>query len=319
MNTPTMNPVLSRELRQRMRGPRASIIITIYLVLLSFIVWTLYTAASATQNNAFEGPAAEQIAGLGRSVFQTLLFFVLLMVCFIVPGVSAGAVAGERERQTLVPLQVTLLRPMSIVVGKLLASLSFIVLLVVATLPLVGIAFVLGGVEPLEVAKGTAMVIVVAAVIASISVFCSTVTKRTQGATVLAYGAVLALLFGSFLAFGAQAVFLGGERSLHHQWVLHVNPLMAVADVLDDDADVLTGGSSFSPFTPMQALLRERQERRAFEVFDGGAFPAEAKVEDVPVLNRVPFVVYSLVVFAGLIVISLLWSARRVSVPTGAP
>lgn len=316
--TRTVNPVLAREIRQRMRGPRASIILTLYLVVLSLIVWTLYAGASQSQDAAFGGPSAEQVAGLGRSVFQTLLFFVLLLVCFIVPGVSAGAIAGERERQTLVPLQVTMLGPMSIVVGKLVASVAFMALLIVATLPLVGIAFVLGGVEPLEVLKGTAMVLVVAAVIASLSVLCSTITRRTQGATVLAYGLVLLILVGSFLAFGAQAVFLGGEGAVRHQWVLQANPLMAVADVLDDDADVLTGGSSFSPFTPMQALLRERQDRRAIEVFNPGGFGQE-RLEDPPVLNQVPFVVYSLVVYAVMVLGSLLWAARRVAVPREAP
>jgi ABC-2 type transport system permease protein len=316
--TRAMNPVLARELRQRMRGPRASIILTLYLLVLSLIVWTLYAGTSRTQEAAFGGPSAEQVAGLGRSVFQTLLFFVLLLVCFIVPGVSAGAIAGERERQTLVPLQVTMLGPMSIVVGKLLASLAFITLLVVATLPLVGIAFILGGVEPLEVVKGTAMVLVVAAVLASLSVLCSTVTRRTQGATVLAYGLVLVLVVGSFLVFGAQAVFMGSDGAVRNQWVLQANPLMAVADVLDDDADVLSGGSSFSPFTPMQALLRERQNERAFNVFDTTGFPQE-RVAEVPLLNRVPFVVYSLLVYAAMVLVSLFLAARRVALPRAMP
>ena len=337
MKLPTLNPVLARELRQRMRGPRASIVITLYLLLLTLIVWTLYAGATASQENSFSGPSAEEVAGLGRSVFQTLLFFVLLLVCFIVPGSAAGGIAGERERQTLVPLQVTLLRPRSVILGKLVASLAFTALLVIATLPLVGIAFVLGGVEPGEVLKGTAMVLVVAAVLSCTSLLCSTITRRTQGATVLSYGIVLSLLIGTFFVFGAQAVFLR-EEGVRHQWVLHLNPLMAVADVLDSEADIFSGGSTVSPFTPMQMLLRVRQEE-TFEssvrqeitttVDENGVVTEEFSSDDVandidredkvPLLNRVPFVVYSLIAYALMSAGSVAWASYRIAVPKAAP
>ena len=270
-----VNPVLSRELRQRMRGPRSAIVITLYLLILSLIVWTLYEGV--TRSNQFNGPDVEQIAGLGRSVFQTLLFCVLLLVCFIVPGQTAGAIAGERERQTLIPLQITLLRSRSILVGKLLASLAFVLLLIVATLPLVGVAFLLGGVEIAEVLRATAMLIVIAAFLACLSVLCSTLTRRTQGATVLAYALVLFLVLGTFLLFGAKLVFAnanddGGDpnQSVRNQLILQVNPFMTMADVLDRRADIVSGGNSLSPFSPMQTLLSERSGESEVFVQVGG-------------------------------------------------
>jgi len=319
-----MDPVLSRELRQRMRGPRAGIVITLYLTILSLIVWTLYEGVSRVEQS-FSGPEPEQIAGLGRSVFQTLLFCVLLLVCFIVPGQTAGAIAGERERQTLVPLQITLLRSRSILIGKLLASLAFVLLLIVATLPLVGVAFILGGVELGEVVRATAMLVVVAAFLACLSVLCSSITRRTQGATVLAYGLVLALVLGTFMVFGAQVAFSGDEErddAVKNLLVLQVNPFMAMADVLDSRADVVSGGSSFSPFTPMQALLRERQERESgdevmFEAEGDMQVPVAVPGPDRPVrgLNRVPFVLFSLAAYAGLGVGALALAARRIDLP----
>lgn len=317
-----MNPVLSRELRQRMRGPRAGIVITLYLAILSLIVWALYEGATRVEQS-FSGPEPEQIAGLGRSVFQTLLFCVLLLVCFIVPGQTAGAIAGERERQTLVPLQITMLRSRSILVGKLLASLAFVLLLIVATLPLVGVAFILGGVEIAEVVRSTAMLMVIAAFLACLSVLCSTITRRTQGATVLAYALVLALVLGTFVVFGVQNAFARGEDRddvVKNQLVLQVNPFMAMADVLDSRADVVSGGGSFSPFSPMQALLRERQDRDEdgvfFEEVEGGPpVPAAPKRRPVRGFNRVPFIVYALLAYAGLGAGSVALAARRLDLP----
>jgi ABC-type transport system involved in multi-copper enzyme maturation permease subunit len=218
-----------------------------------------------------------------------------------------------------------LLRSRSILFGKLLASLAFVMLLIIATLPLAGVSFLLGGVEPWEVARGTAMVIVVAAFLACLSLWCSSVVRRTQGATVLAYGMVLALVLGTWVVYGAQAAFSRGE-SVRNLAVLQFNPLMAVADVLDDSADITNGGSGFSPFTPMQALLRERQNRTP-QARSGAGFQAVGGqvVEQQPQkprklgLDRPPFFAYSLLLFAGLSAGSLWLASRRLSVPKPAP
>ena len=326
-----LNPVLARELRQRMRGPRSSIVLTLYLFLLSAAVWLLYEAASQSAENS-GSPDVEQIAALGRSVFQTLLFVILLLVCFIVPGQTAGAIAGERERQTLVPLQVTILRSRSILFGKLLASLAFVVLLIVASVPLVGVAFMLGGVEPLEVLRATLMVLIVATAIAAVSLLSSTVMRRTQGATVLSYALVLALTAGTFVLFGAQAMLSRGEN-VENQAVLQVNPFMAVASVLDSRADEVSG--SVSPFSSMQSLIEQRNRTEVRGVGqmaarvgpDGFEERIDGEVQRARVeererrgtLNGVPFELFALLGYAGMIAGSLALATRVLHVPRVAP
>src|SRR5205085_6000411 len=111
----------------------------------------------ATHTDTVFGVSQAQAASsAGRSIYHWLLFVMLALICFIVPGLTAGAIAGERERQTLIPLQITLLSPRSIVFGKLLASLAFVVLLVVAALPFLSVSFLLGGVAASEVVKASA-------------------------------------------------------------------------------------------------------------------------------------------------------------------
>lgn len=321
-----LNPVLSRELRQRMRSPRAAVLLSVYLVLLVIILQVLYAALGA--RNAFEGPAVENTAALGRSIFQTLLFFVLALVCFIVPSVTAGAISGERERQTLVPLQVTLLRPRQILTGKLFASVAFVVLLILATLPLAGISFLLGGVEPLEVVKATAMVLLVALAVASLSLWCSTYLRSTSGATVVAMALAFALCVGTFLAYGTQRVLDRGTGTTS-QLVLVLNPFMAVADVLDRRPDGFSGGES--PFTPMQELLRER--RNGAGRFVGGGdvgfiqpVPGEVIIDngqplgrppkqEIPLSHRAPLWIESLLAFTVLALAALALSARRLHMP----
>src|ERR671919_1918367 len=236
-----------------MRRKRSGFVLTVYLVLLSGALWLLYLGASAA---GAEGPSALRLASLGRAAFQTLLFVMLLLVCFIVPGLAAGGVAGERERQTLVPLQVTLLRPRSILLGKLAASLAFVVFLVFAALPLIGVSFLLGGVEPGEVVRGVAMVLAVAATVAALALTCSTLMRRVQGATVMSYALVCFLLGGTFIAFGAQLLAERSGPRGRAQLILALNPLMATADVVSRVPE--SGSRVPSPFTPLQALISER-------------------------------------------------------------
>ncbi|MGH3370680.1 MAG: ABC transporter permease, partial [Nocardioidaceae bacterium] len=110
-----------------MRGRRTWISLTIYLALLAGIAYLVYEAAGGGGNNdPFVPPQPTQFARVGREVFEWLIFFMMLLVLFLVPGYTSGAIAGERERQTLVPLQVTLLKPWQIVIGKLGASVAFV-------------------------------------------------------------------------------------------------------------------------------------------------------------------------------------------------
>src|SRR5438876_250650 len=76
----------------------------------------------------------------------------------------------------------------------------------VITLYLVILSLVVGGVGGTEVLRGMAMVVASAITLAALATMCSSLARRTQGATVLAYGVTLFLIFGTFVLFGAQLV-----------------------------------------------------------------------------------------------------------------
>ena len=68
---------------------------------------------------------------VGKMVFGGVLAIELFMVCFIAPAFTTGAISGEKERQTFDLLRTTLLPARRIVIGKLIAALAYIVLLLV--------------------------------------------------------------------------------------------------------------------------------------------------------------------------------------------
>src|SRR5438067_1880593 len=138
-----MIPVIARELRARMRGWRAMVILTIYLAALSGFALLHYQIVAG---QSFRGAVGQ--AFIGKSVFSGIVTVVLLVVSLVAPALTAGAIASERERQTLDILLTTPLPAWSIVFGKLVAALAFLTVLVAAAAPIAGISFLLGGVAP---------------------------------------------------------------------------------------------------------------------------------------------------------------------------
>jgi ABC-2 type transport system permease protein len=187
------NPVLAKELRTRIRGSRALILLTVYLVITGVITMLVY-AVSVPQASAFTDPEAGR--NIGRAIFLTVMTAALIQVCIITPSLTAGTIAGEKERQSYDLLITTLLSPLQIVLGKMTAALAFAMLLIVSALPLAGLAFLFGGVSGTELLIGIVGLVVTAIFFASVGMFWSTIMRSTLASTVTAQGSVLLMLLG---------------------------------------------------------------------------------------------------------------------------
>ncbi|MBW3578407.1 MAG: ABC transporter permease [Actinobacteria bacterium] len=225
------NPVLQRELTERWRGRRAFVVLTAYVTLLALVTRGLYWLGQLVirSDMGFMGIASGP--ALGRFLSENLLGIVLFLVLFITPGYAAAQISGERERRSLPLLQVTLLRPVQIVLGKLGASLAWLVLLVLAAMPFVAAAFFLGGVAIGDLVRATAYIVGLAVAIAGMALGISSLTRRTSASVVLTYGLVLALVFGSlFLVAAEMAVKATTGRFDERPVSLYANPFYGLAD-----------------------------------------------------------------------------------------
>ena len=311
-----MNPVLGRELKERARGRRMMFVLFGYLGLLALTVQLIYWERTHSANNAFTFSVADlSSARTGRFLFDSILIGVLLLVCFLVPAFTAASIAGERDRQTLVPLQVTMLSARSIVVGKLLAGLALVSLLLVAAAPFLGVALILGGVTAGAIAKGLAMVLVTAVLLGSISIACSSLVRRVQVATVAAYGLTLFLLIGTFVGYGVMSVInsrtnnSNGGSSHTNRALLVANPLVATADLLWDRR----------PSSGLSSPLRSLQQMAEPGANNGIAFgPNGQPLANQKVGSELPRWVRSLLTFAVISAGALLIATRRVRTPSGS-
>lgn len=193
------NAVLGKELVTRMRGWRSSVVLTSYMVILGLIA-----AGFLVQNS---GPSTGQSSQLGIQLFQALSIFQLFLILFVIPASTAGAISGERQRQTWDLLLVTRLSSLAITWGKLCAGLAFGLLLVLASLPLFSLVFLFGGVAPDEVVHTYVVFVVTIIFLGVISLFVSVLTSRLAVAMIVSN--IVALFLGVGLTLFAG--YLGGQ------------------------------------------------------------------------------------------------------------
>ncbi len=121
------------------------------------------------------------------------------MILMIIPAITAGSIAGEKERQTLDILLATKMKPISIVMGKLMASLSSVLMLAISSLPVLSIVFVYGGVGIKELLAFVMILCVSAVFVGSIGIYFSALCKKTTTATVASYLMTVFLLAGTYV------------------------------------------------------------------------------------------------------------------------
>lgn len=185
------NPVAIKELRSRMRGRRAFVVLTSFLLVMSGLISLVYIAFASSTGGY--GPE-QQLAG--KFVFAAVLSMQVILVIFIGPAFTAGSISGEKERQTYDLLRTTLLSASSFVLGKLISALSYVMLLIVASIPLLSIAFLLGGISPIELLVSQLLIIVSAVTFALYGMFCSTLMRSTLAASVVTFAGSLFFTVG---------------------------------------------------------------------------------------------------------------------------
>lgn len=272
----TLNAVLAREVKERMRSPRATVMIVIFTGILSGILYLSFRAGVAfLEGQGFGGGGASSSAALGRMMFEWLLLFLLIFVVFMTPGIAAGGIVGERERRTLQLLQVTMLSPRSIVLGKIAAALAYLGLLVGATAPLFTVPLVLGGVTPWQVVKGLIVIAAVMLFLASLATYVSTVARRLQFATVMAYGSALVLMLGTLILFVIEGLgtsqFSGGLPS--RPLSPYLNPVAAISSAVTERP---TQVNLPVPLTSLGGAILEMERRPLWGAEDGVGVAEEA-------------------------------------------
>ncbi|MBA3313719.1 MAG: ABC transporter permease [Planctomycetota bacterium] len=141
-------------------------------------------------------PAGDGFAVLGRGgkVYMTVMLIQFGGVYLFLPAFTAAAITAEKERNTLGLLFLTKLSPTKIVIEKYLGRVFPMLSLALLSLPLLGVAYTLGGLDAPLLVEGFVRLVATILMIGAIGIACSAWCRTTAGAFLLTY-AILALLF----------------------------------------------------------------------------------------------------------------------------
>lgn len=180
-----VNPVYGKEIKLRVRSVKFAMTILFFnLALIAIALFWFEVLFNVNMNSRIDYSGAVK-------VYFILICLEAAMVAFLVPVFTAGSIAGEREKQTLEILLTTVLKPMQIVIGKLMSSISMVILLVFSSLPVISIVFTIGGINMANLMQFVFIIIVMSLYIGSIGMYSSVLLKKAVPATVLAFGVLM--------------------------------------------------------------------------------------------------------------------------------
>ncbi|MCC7335008.1 MAG: ABC transporter permease subunit [Pirellulaceae bacterium] len=182
----TENPVLQRELLTNLRANRAFVLLLVYQLALASVLLVAYPSGQRVDLST-DSSAARQLVDfffLGQYVLASLM----------APTFAAGAISGEKERKTYEMLLASPLRPWAIVIGKMVASLTHLAVLIIASLPIIMLALPLGGVSIYEVLGAYLWLLISIVLFGSIGLACSCGFQRTASSLVVSYLIILPLV-----------------------------------------------------------------------------------------------------------------------------
>lgn len=263
------NPMILKELRQRLRERRAWLLPTLYLLVLSgTVVFAYHTKANSEPR--FAQPEV-QGADIGATIFLTVVFTQIGLLLLMAPVFSAGALTIEKEQRTMAGLLTSLLTAPQIWWGKFVSALLFLLLLLLSALPMLAISFAFGGIEPRELFAATGSTVLVLASLCAVGLWCSAIFRRSVHSTAVCYGFVLTLSIVTAVAFGILVSYWerqeGRADSIPPAYIqapMFLNPFYPLLSFLENRGGQIFGypASSLLLFAAMGCLAAAFAMRR---------------------------------------------------------
>ena len=185
------NPVLQRELLVNLRMPRGFLLMFVYQAFLAALVYLAWP-----QDQRLDLSAQPEDA---RKLVDMFFLGQYVLASLMAPSFAAGAITGEKDRRTYEMLLASPLRPGAIVLGKLIASLAYLAVLIFSSLPIIMLCLPLGGVSAYEVFAAYLGLIVSVIMFGTIGIACSSYFKRTSASLVVSYLLILPLALAAIL------------------------------------------------------------------------------------------------------------------------
>lgn len=190
----SINPIVKKEVKVQARSMRICWEIFAYEAIMAAVFFYAMLV--------FEQQAPYSSSNLYSSIvwlYPVLAVTQLLILGVVVPIRTASAISGEKERQTFDIMMTTSMSPFSVIWGKVLTAIIQSMFFVVAGLPVMALAFVIGGLAWSNLFYFLGIAVLVSFFCASIGILCSSLCRKTITAVILSYSFYVLFFVGTFL------------------------------------------------------------------------------------------------------------------------
>lgn len=191
-----LNPIVKKELQVTARNMRLSWGVFAYEAVLAMAFLLAVLAIQEQSRYAYGG---ENFYSSFIYLFPILAVTQVCIVALIMPVITASSISGEKERQTFDIMLTTCMSPLAIVVGKVLAATMRILLFVAASLPVMALAFVVGGLSWSTLFYFLLTIVMLSFFSGSVGIFCSAFCRKSISAVILSFVIYFVIFVLTFL------------------------------------------------------------------------------------------------------------------------
>lgn len=180
--------VIRLELRQRVRSSRWLLMLGLWFVTIGAIFGLTLAVVGGSDDS-------------GAYLFGAIAFLVLTLGLLVAPALSATSVNGDRAAGTLATMQMTLLSPAELAVGKLLAAWGTALVFLAVGSPFLLASLALGGTSLARAVVTIVMLALILLTVCAVALGWSALTARLASSAVMTYLSVAFLCLGTLIFF----------------------------------------------------------------------------------------------------------------------
>lgn len=198
-----LNPIIKKDVKVQARSYKMCVEVFVYEIIMALVFFVAMIFITR-QNRYSDDNVYASIVWL----YPVLAVTQWVILGVIIPIHTSSAISGEKERQTFDIMMTTSMTPWSIIMGKVMTAILQGMLFVVASVPIMALTFVVGGLSWSYLFWFIAVALLVSLFAASIGIMCSSICRKSITAVIVSYG-----IYMIFFVVTALPVYLVGPLS----------------------------------------------------------------------------------------------------------
>ncbi len=245
------NPVLCREIICIFRKRSIALMYLAFIFFLGTVTYLFWPAAGVYSMGA----------QASRMLFTVFCLVQVVMIVLFAPAITATSITSEKETGTFDLLFATPISPTSIIAAKVLSAVSFLMILIVSSMPFSALCLTLGGISNTEILTVYSVLVMSALLCGLTGLFCSSVFKSSYSSLIITYVFLISLCLGTVI----PSILLPSlqEAVRYFQIARSLSPFVAVLDItqpelwkfLGEDTVSLSSWSVFLPFSACMSIF----------------------------------------------------------------